>query len=211
MRSQSRLVYLSLLACLVLSVSVAKGQIPPAPPAPAAQPAPGAGTNYEELNVPKAVPVRPTPTETRVSPGATPGPAGEEGLYLNAVDTDVREIIKQISKVTGKNFLVDQSVRGKVTIISEKKMTVEEAYQAFLSSLEVLGYTVVNAPGDLVKVIPMKEALQNPLPIYKEESPVTDAFITRLIQMRNISAYPIRVPTRSIKRPATRNPIAYAA
>src|SRR5262249_5479275 len=35
---------------------------------------------------------------------------------------------------------------------------------------------------------PMKDALQNPLPIYKEESPVTDAFVTRLIQMKNISA-----------------------
>lgn len=146
------------------------------------------GSIYEELTVPRALPVRPT-TETKATglPGQIPT-ANEEGLYLNAVDTDVREIIKQIAKVTGKNFLVDQSVRGKVTIISEKRMTVEEAYQAFLSSLEVLGFTVVNAPGDLIKVIPMKEALQNPLPIYKDDSPITDAFITRLVQMKNISA-----------------------
>lgn len=178
MRSQSRLAQILLMGCVTVTAATVFGQVPP-PPQP--------GSSYEELNVPKAVPVKPT-TETRVSPGATPAPGADEGLYLNAVDTDVREIIKQIAKVTGKNFLVDQSVRGKVTIISEKKMTIEEAYQAFLSSLEVLGFTVVNAPGDLVKVIPMKEALQNPLPIYREDSPVTDAFITRLIQMKNISA-----------------------
>ena len=135
-----------------------------------------------------------TPTTPGTTPGtATPGTPGaatqaDEGLYLNAIDTDIREIIKQIAKVTGKNFLVDQKIRGKVTIISEKKMTVEEAYQAFLSSLEVLGYTVVQAPGDLVKIIPMKDALQQPLPIYKEDSPYTDAFITRIVQMNNISA-----------------------
>ncbi len=179
MRSQSRLAQILLTGCLTVTAATVSGQVPP-PPQP--------GSSYEELNVPKAVPVKPTAETRAAAPGATPAPGADEGLYLNAVDTDVREIIKQIAKVTGKNFLVDQSVRGKVTIISEKKMTIEEAYQAFLSALEVLGFTVVNAPGDLVKVIPMKEALQNPLPIYKDDSPVTDAFITRLIQMRNISA-----------------------
>ncbi len=179
---------------ILLMTKLAFAQVSPTPPGPPPPPAPvqpappglPPGSTYEELNVPKAVPVKPTTTTT--APGATPGPAGEEGLYLNAVDTDIREIIKQIAKATGKNFLVDQKVRGKVTIISEKRMTIEEAYQAFLSSLEVLGFTVVTAPGDLIKIIPMKDALQNPLPIYKDESPITDAFITRLVQMRNISA-----------------------
>ncbi len=155
-------------------------QVPP--PAPADQ-------KYEQLQVPRAVPVQQTAPTPETAGGPTTQPtAGEEGLYLNAVDSDIREIIKQIAKVTGKNFLIDPNIRGKVTIISEKKMTIEEAYQAFLSSLEVLGFTVVNAPGDLVKIIPMKDALQNPLPIYKDDSPITDAFVTRLIQMRNISA-----------------------
>lgn len=146
----------------------------------------------EPLNIPKAVPVQPEPakpiSKPAAAPGATPAPSGEEGLYLNAVDTDVREIIRQIAKVTGKNFLVDQKIRGKVTIISEKKMTIEEAYQAFLSSLEVLGYTVVQAPGNLIKIVAMKDAMHQPLPIYREDSPVTDAFITRIIQLNSISA-----------------------
>lgn len=152
------------------------------------------GATYEELSVPQAVPVQPTPPG---DPTAQPT-AESEGLYLNAVDTDIREIIKQIAKATGKNFLIDPKVRGKVTIISEKKMTIEEAYQAFLSSLEVLGYTVVTAPGDLIKIIPMKEALQHPLPIYKEDSPITDAFITRLVQMTNISALDMSSAIKSL-------------
>lgn len=172
-----------------------------ATPPSSASPPPGSST-YERLNVPRAIPVRPrtsTPQATTPSipgqpgspsttvPSTAPG-AMEEGLYLNAIDTDIREIIKQIAKVTGKNFLVDQKIRGKVTIISEKKMTVEEAYQAFLSALEVLGYTVVQSPGNLIKIVDLKGALQEPLPIYREESPYTDAFITRIVQLSNISA-----------------------
>lgn len=112
-------------------------------------------------------------------------------FYLNAVDADIREIIKQVSKASGKNFLIDDRVRGKVTILSEKKMTTEEAYQAFLSALEVLGFTVVTGPGDLVKIVPLKEALESPLPIYKGDSPFTDSFITRLITLKSVSALDI--------------------
>ncbi len=114
-----------------------------------------------------------------------------DGLYLNAVDTDIREIIKQISKAAGKNFLIDDKVKGKVTILSEKKMTIDEAYQAFISALEVLGFTVVSGPSDLLKIIPLKDALTTPLPIYKDNSPITDSFITRLITMKNVSALDI--------------------
>ncbi len=169
-----------------LSASLAATLLFSSVPALAQSPDP---SGYDALNVPKTVPARPgAPAPAPSVPGAAVTDSGGDGLYLNAVDTDIREIIKQIAKVTGKNFLVDQKVRGKVTIVSEKKMTIEEAYQAFLSSLEVLGYTVVQAPGNLVKIIPMKGALQQPLPIYKEDSPNTDAFITRIIQMTNISA-----------------------
>lgn len=154
---------------------------------------PSTAPGYEELTVPKAVPAPPTsPTGPGqgglVAPGSTPTAGADEGITLNAVDSDIREIIKTIAKATGKNFLIDPKVRGKVTIISEKPMSVEEAYQAFLSSLEVLGFTVVNAPGNLVKIISTKDALQNPLPIYKDDSPITDQYVTRLVTMKNISA-----------------------
>lgn len=157
-------------------------------------PNPSAAPKYEDLTKAPSAPVTPPRTGTGSSAGGAGAPAlsvSEDGLYLNAVDTEIREIIKQISKATGKNFLIDDKVRGKVTILSEKKMTTDEAYQAFLSALEVLGFTVVNGPGDLIKIIPLKDALSNPLPIYKDDSPFTDSFITRLIPLKNVSALDI--------------------
>jgi len=169
---------------------------------------------YEELSrtpaPPIAAPKLVTPsgsltTPSPVTPSAPSAAApsadtlgSDEGLYLNAVDTDIREIIKQISKATGKNFLIDDRVKGKVTILSEKRMTVEEAYQAFLSALEVLGFTVVSGPGDLIKIIPLRDALTTPLPIYKDDTPFTDSYITRLITLKSVSALDIAAAVKPL-------------
>jgi len=205
----------SFLAASAILASYASAQVPPpatsttttstttvkpATPPPTGALLPGTGIpnpnpaapKYEDLTKAPAAPV--TPPKTGPATGGAGAPAisvSDDGLYLNAVDTEIREIIKQISKATGKNFLIDDKVRGKVTILSEKKMTSDEAYQAFLSALEVLGFTVVNGPGDLIKIIPLKDALVNPLPIYKDDSPFTDSFITRLIALKNVSALDI--------------------
>jgi general secretion pathway protein D len=172
-----------------MALSQARAQ-PTTAPAPGVAPGTTA-PKYEDLTKPATPPLalpKPITPGTPTTPGQVMTGGGEEGLYLNAIDTDIREIIKQISKATGKNFLIDDKVRGKVTILSEKKMTTEEAYQAFLSALEVLGFTVVSGPGDLVKIVPLKDAITSPLPIYKDESPFTDSYITRLISFKNVSA-----------------------
>ena len=117
-----------------------------------------------------------------------PKPAGEELVYLNVQDQDIKDVIRQISKATGRNFIIDDKVRGKVTIMSEKQMTKEEAYQAFLSALEVAGFTTVTGPGGIIKVVSLKDAVSAPIPIHVDTTPYTDSYITRLISLKNISA-----------------------
>jgi general secretion pathway protein D len=118
-------------------------------------------------------------------------PAGEELVYLNVQEGDIKDVIKQISKATGRNFIIDDKVKGKVTIISERPMTREEAYQTFLSALEVAGFTIVKGPAGVIKVISLKDAIQEPIPTHVDTTPVTDMFITRLIPLQNISAVEI--------------------
>jgi general secretion pathway protein D len=109
-------------------------------------------------------------------------------VYLNVQGQDITDVIKQISKATGKNFIIDDKVKGKITILSEKMMTKEEAYQAFLSALEVAGFTVVTGPAGIIKIVALKDALGSPIPIHVDSTPYTDSFITRLISLSNISA-----------------------
>ena len=57
-------------------------------------------------------------------------------ISMNFRDVDILVLIKFISELTGRNFLVDPDVRGNVTILSPQKVTVDEAYRVFLSVLE---------------------------------------------------------------------------
>ncbi len=157
------------------SVRLPEAAQPQAPtPPPAAQPpvAPGAQQ-------------APAPGEPK---GGAPTPGGEDMVYLNVQNQDIADVIRQISKATGKNFIIDDKVRGKVTIMSEKTMTKEEAYQAFLSALEVAGFTTVIGPGGIIKIVSLKDAASSPIPTHVDSTPYTDSYVTRLISLKNISA-----------------------
>lgn len=86
-------------------------------------------------------------------------PFKEEARYITIDfdDVDIRVFIKFISELTGNNFVIDKGVKGKVTIISPKKISVKEAYKVFESVLEVHGFSVVPA-GDIIKIVPSKDA-----------------------------------------------------
>ncbi len=130
-------------------------------------------------------PMRPVAPETVAE---TAKKLEEEGIYFNIADDDIREVVKQISRALGKNFLLDDKLRGKVTIISERKMTKDEVWEAFQSALDVLGYTIVDGPAGLLKIVAVRDALSNPIDFYTDKTPFTDRFITRLITLKNISA-----------------------
>ncbi|MGD9098198.1 MAG: hypothetical protein PVF97_08935, partial [Desulfobacterales bacterium] len=65
--------------------------------------------------------------------------AANQRVSIDFNDVDIHLFIKFISEITGKNFIVDQRVKGKVTIISPSQISVDEAYRVFASVLEVHG------------------------------------------------------------------------
>src|SRR5437762_9984820 len=90
---------------------------------------------------------------------AASAPAADEAtIALNFQDVEVPVLAKFISEVTGRNFIVDDRVRGKVTIISPTRITPEEAYLVFQSVLHVKGFTTVPA-GAFTKIVPAREAV----------------------------------------------------
>lgn len=104
-------------------------------------------------------------------------------------NVDIALLVKFISDLTGKNFVLDQRVNGKVTIISPEKISVQEAYRVFESVLEVYGYTTVQT-GSIVKIIPLTDArTKNIETRLLEESGVTnDRVITQLIPLKYADA-----------------------
>ena len=100
-------------------------------------------------------------------------------------DVDINVFIKYISELTGNNFIVDRTVKGKVTIISPTRMTVKDAYRVFESVLEVHGYATVPS-GPVTKIIPAVQARSKSIPTVMEgeQTVAEDKVVTRIIPMK---------------------------
>jgi len=77
-----------------------------------------------------------------------------EPMTLNMKDADITAFIGTVSQLTGKNFIVDPRVKGKITVISSHNMDEKQIYQVFLSVLEVHGFAAV--PAGSVRPMPVK-------------------------------------------------------
>jgi len=109
-----------------------------------------------------------------------------DGRYITIDfdNVDIRLFIKFIADLTGRNFVVDAAVKGKVTIISPVKVSVEEAYKVFESVMEIHGYTVVPA-GSITKIVPSVEARAKDveLRLHGELGERDDRVVTQLIPL----------------------------
>lgn len=100
-------------------------------------------------------------------------------------NVDIAIFIKFISELTGKNFVIDKAVRGKVTVISPTKISVNEAYKVFESVLEVNGYATVPA-GNIIKIIPAVSARSKNIETRLKKKAISpeDRVVTQLIPLK---------------------------
>lgn len=119
-----------------------------------------------------------------------PGPSdrndtSERFVSIDFNNVDINVFIKFISELTSTNFVVDQRVKGKVTIISPARISVDEAFKVFESVLEVHGYTTVKA-GKVIKIVPSTAARsKNVKTLLKEAAGLpNDRVVTQLIPLR---------------------------
>lgn len=135
---------------------------------------------------------------------------GQSGrITLDFRDVELSDLIQTMSELTGKNFVYDETVKGKVTIISPDGMTLNEAYQLFLSVLNVKGYTLVPS-GKVNKVVPIKNAKEANLPtIFNDEKMATDQFVTRLVRLEHLDAATIAASVLAPLMPSSGHIVAY--
>jgi general secretion pathway protein D len=118
-------------------------------------------------------------------PPASEKRTGEQFVSIDFNNVDINLFIKFMSELTGTNFVVDQNVKGKVTIISPARISLDEAYRVFESVLEVNGYTTVKA-GEIVKILPAPEARTRNIQTLLEQERATpeDKVVTQLIPLK---------------------------
>jgi len=114
---------------------------------------------------------------------------GATRVKFNLQDADLAELVNHISGLTGKRFIFGDKIRQiKATVVSPEPVTLEEAYQAFLSILDANGMTVV-PHGRFLKIVDSGAAATQPTPVIARGEPVPDSdrFVTRLYRLQHAS------------------------
>jgi general secretion pathway protein D len=107
---------------------------------------------------------------------------------LNLKDADINTLITTVSEVTGKNFIVDERVKGKITVISSKPMSSDAVYETFLAVLAVKGYAAVPA-GAVIKIVQDSTARQEGgAALSNGQGRPDDDVVTHVYQIENVSA-----------------------
>jgi general secretion pathway protein D len=115
-------------------------------------------------------------------------PGKNARFSFNLVDAELVELVKIIGNITGKAFILGgKTPRIKATVYAPTKINAAEAYQVFLSVLQVNGLTVMPA-GRYLKIVSLGGATTQNTPIFKGRTPAGDQFVTRLYHLEHISA-----------------------
>ncbi len=123
---------------------------------------------------------------------------GSELVQLDFKDVELAVVIETIARITGQNFIYDDRVRGRVTIVSPSEVTVDQAFAVFESVLKIKGFTAVPGPSGILKIVPIRDAKESSIETIKDNrpSPNRDTFVTRLVPLLYIDAEAI---TNTIK------------
>jgi general secretion pathway protein D len=120
---------------------------------------------------------------------ATPAMAREEAsITFSLKEAELETVVATVAEFTGRNFIIDPRVKGKVTVISAKPMTPDEVYQTFLSLLEVHNFAAVRI-GNVTKIIPAVNAKQlGGAGGGGDGSRLNDEIVTQVLEVKNVSA-----------------------
>jgi type II secretory pathway component GspD/PulD (secretin) len=112
----------------------------------------------------------------------------DAGIAFNFVDVEIPTVIKFISEITGKNFLFDDRIKGKITIIAPTKLSTDESFNLFTSVLSLKGFTIIPSGPSTYKIIPSSLAKQSGVISPDAVLPVNEGYITKLITGEHIEA-----------------------
>jgi general secretion pathway protein D len=136
----------------------------------------------------------------------------DEGFTINFEDVELEEIIKNFSQITGKNFILEEVPKGKITIISPIKMPKDQAFKVFEAILNLNGYNLAEtAVPNLYRVVRTGEVMRANIPIYPEgrRPEVSDAFVTRFIPLEYLTAQDVANTIQPLLSKDGGNVVAY--
>ncbi len=106
---------------------------------------------------------------------------------LNVRDADIRAFIADAARVTGRTFIVDARVAGKVTVVTDRPLSRSEYFEVFLSTLRANGLVAVPTGNGVLRIQPIDNAASQPSRIGSAGAQ-RNSFVTEVVRLRSIDA-----------------------
>ncbi len=136
---------------------------------------------------------------------------GPDVVTLNFINAEIEGVVKAVSEITGKNFVLDPRIKGTINIFSAKPLPRALVYEVFLAALRVQGYAAIEDRG-IVTIVPAIDAKLYPSPTHGPQDKSRgggDRIQTQVFTLRYESAsqlVPILRPLISPNNPITAYP-----
>jgi general secretion pathway protein D len=115
--------------------------------------------------------------------------ATNDSVMLNFVNAEIDAVVRAIGQYTGRTFVIDPRVKGTLTLVTERPVTKQQAFEQLLSALRLQGFTIVQT-GNVMRVVPEADAkLQGGTVVTPRTSPPGgDQLVTQVFRLQYESA-----------------------
>lgn len=117
-----------------------------------------------------------------------PLPSGAETRYeINFDNTELNEVISSVGRITGRTFIIDPRVQGKISLRSAEALEADGVYAVFLAQLRTQGIAAVDLGNGKTKLLPDQAARLEPLPVESQGmhgAVAAEQMLTRVYELR---------------------------
>lgn len=118
--------------------------------------------------------------QAQTPPPPAAGSPQQGGVQMREVD--IRAFIEDVSSATGRSFIVDPRVTGKVTVIAQNTMSERDLFDMFMATLRVHGYVAVPTSRGAFRIVP--EAVAAREPVANAATPAENRFVTQVFSLK---------------------------
>ncbi len=106
---------------------------------------------------------------------------------LNVRDADVRAFIQDAARITGRTFVIDGRVNGKVSVVTDRPLSRSEYFEIFLSTLRANGLVAIPSQDGSYRVQPIDGAASQPGRIGSDRA-AQNQFVTEIVRLKHIDS-----------------------
>ncbi|MHA3840773.1 type II secretion system secretin GspD [Sphingomonas aestuarii] len=108
-------------------------------------------------------------------------------LTMNVRDADIRAFIQDAARQTGRTFVIDQRVQGKVSVVTDRPLSRSEYFEVFLSTLRANGLVAIPTTGGAYRIQPADGAATQPSRVGSRGA-AQNQFVTEVFRLRSIDS-----------------------